>query len=90
MAAGQFPQRLGQGTGDQEIGDRQEHLLLPLQPLIGRAVLACGTMAVFAGMIAILVILAVFTEIDVTAKRFCPAVFDRFHGPHMAGQHVGP
>jgi hypothetical protein len=88
VAAGQVPQRLGQGQGDQDIGDRQAHRLLPWQPRIGRAVLACGTMAVFAGMIALRVILAVFTARDVTAKRFCAAVFDRFPGPHMAGQYV--
>jgi hypothetical protein len=86
VAAGQFPPRLGQGTGDQAIGDRQEPLLVPLPPLIGRAVLACGTMAVFAGMIALLVSVAVCTAIDVTAKRFCAAVFARFHGPPLAGQ----
>jgi hypothetical protein len=87
VAAGQFPQRLGQGKGDQAIGDRQEPLLWPLQPRIGRAVLAGGTMAGLAGMIALRGLLAVFTEIDVTAKRCCAAVFDRCHGPHRAGQH---
>jgi hypothetical protein len=59
-----------------------------LPPVMGRAVLACGTMAVCAGMRALRVVLAGCTARDVTAKRCCPTVFDRLHGLHLAGPHL--
>jgi hypothetical protein len=90
VAAGQFPKRIGQGEGDQEMRARKEQLLLPLEPLIGGTVLAFGTVAVLAGMIAILVVAAVFTVVDLAAKRFGTALFDGLHRTEMAVRHLVP
>jgi hypothetical protein len=87
VAAGQCPQCLGPGNGHKAIGDRQAPGLGPLQPRIGSPVLALGTVAVCAGVIALLGVLAALPERDVTAQRCCPAVFDRRHGLPLAGPH---
>jgi hypothetical protein len=70
--------------------DWQELILLALEPRLGRTVLAFRTVAVLAGMIAILVVVAVFTVLHLTAKRFGTAVFDRCHRPEMAMRHPVP
>jgi hypothetical protein len=88
VAAGQCPPRRGYGTGHQAIRDRQAHLLWPWQPRLGRAVLACGTVAVCAGLRALLGVVAVCTARDMTAQRCGPAWFDRLHGVPMAGPQL--
>ena len=90
MVAGQLPQRSGHSKGHQEIGDWQEHRLLPVQPLIGSAVLACGPVAVLTGMVALVIVVAVFTGVDLAAKRFRTAVFDGLHRTAMAWRHLVP
>jgi hypothetical protein len=94
MAAGQFPHSIRPSAGHKAIGHRPEPRPWSWQPRMGSAVQACGTMAGFAGVRARLVVLAVFPALDVTAKRFCPTVFDGLQGLPMAGQQrvwaVGP
>jgi hypothetical protein len=52
--------------------------------------LAFGTVAVLAGMVAVLVVVAVFTVVDLTAKRFGTALFDGLHRTEMALRHLVP
>jgi hypothetical protein len=70
--------------------DRKEQIRLPLEPLIGGTVLAFGTVAVLAGMVALLVVVAVFTVVDLAATRFGTALFDGLHRTEMAWRHLVP
>ena len=63
---------------------------MSVQPRMSRAVLACGTVAVLTGVVAILIVVASFTRVDLAAKRFGPTVFDGLHRPEMAGRHLIP
>jgi hypothetical protein len=63
---------------------------VPLEPLMGGTVLACGPVAVLAGMLAILVVVAVFTVGDLAAKRFGTALCDGLQRTEMAVRHLVP
>ena len=54
VRASDFIKARGQGEGEQEVGNRQEQILLFFQPVLAILMLAFGTMAVAAGMITIL------------------------------------
>ncbi len=85
VAPCQFPEPIGHGTGDQKVGDGQEALPLGIEPLVRSIVLACGTMPIFAGMITVLGLLAVFTGIHMATEDCSAAGFDSCHGLPMAG-----
>ena len=53
MAPGYAPQFAGQGEGEQKVGDRQQHVLLLLEPLLSFVVLTLGAMAVTARVVQV-------------------------------------
>ena len=53
MGAGQRVQAMGQGEGDQKVGNRQEFPELRIAPAVGAVLAALGAMAVAAGMVAV-------------------------------------
>lgn len=79
MAAGHLPEPGRERKGEQEVGHRQEQLLLSAQPLLASLILALGTVAVPAGVVAVLDFVTLRTVINMTAKGLCAAVL---HGPH--------
>jgi hypothetical protein len=60
---------------------------LVLEPLVGLIILAFWTVAVLAGMVAVLVLLALVAEIELAAKRLGAAAFDVLHRPEMRRRH---
>ena len=53
MGAGEGIQAVGQGEGDQKVGNRQEFPELRIAPAVGAVLAALGAMAVAAGMVAV-------------------------------------
>ena len=76
VAPGDLPERVGQGEGEHEEGGREEQRLLLLQPLLGFPVLTFGTMAVPAGMVAVLDLITLLAMVDMPAKGFGAAALD--------------
>jgi hypothetical protein len=81
MAAGQRPQLCGQCEGDEEVMSGKQQLLLLLEPFIGLLVLALGAVAVLAGMIAVTLLVALGTVIELAAQTRGTALFNVLHGP---------
>jgi len=80
VAPCQFPEPIGHGTGDQKVGGGQEALPLGIEPLVRSIVLACGTMPIFTGMIALLQVSARWTLGDMTAQALGAALCHGRHG----------
>jgi hypothetical protein len=53
----------GKGKGDQKVRHRQQKILLLLQPVLTRLVLAFGTMTVLAGVVAVLALMALVAAV---------------------------
>jgi hypothetical protein len=81
-----LPERGGQSEGEHEEGGREEQRLLLLQPLLGFPVLTFWTMAVPAGMVAVLDLITLLAMVDMPAKGFRAAALDVSHGLQMAGE----
>ena len=77
-----------QGEGEQEVGNRQEQILLLLQPALCIFVLAFGTMAVAAGMVTVLHLLTIRAAIDLPAQGWGATLFNRPHGLEVGGGHA--
>ena len=88
MRAGHRPQSLRQGKGDQKIRDRQEECALLFKPAGSLAVLARGTMPIFAGMIALLEVSAHWTLVDMAAQGLGAALFNGHHGLQVVFGHT--
>ena len=84
VRAGDGAQFLGQGKGDEKRGHGQQQLPLLVEPPGGGGVLARGTMAVRAGMVAVLAFLARCALGDMTAESFSAAWFNGLHGCQVA------
>jgi hypothetical protein len=85
VTAGDLSEFRRQGEGDQKVRHRQEQILLLLQPLLASRVLAFGTVAVLAGVIAVLSLIAMVTVVKVIPQGFGAAVFDVSHSLPVAG-----
>jgi hypothetical protein len=79
VAPGYLLEISGQSEGDHEVGCGQQQLLLLNQPLFRGLILAFGTMAVLARVIAIQGFITRFTMVDVTAQSLGAALFDSRH-----------
>jgi hypothetical protein len=69
------------------VGNGQEQVTLVLEPRFGSLILTFGTVSVSAGMIAVLIFLTVFTEIDLSAKGFGAALDNILHRFEMLVRH---
>jgi hypothetical protein len=83
MTASQSAQGVGQGEGHQKVGDRQEQLLLASQPGVGVVIAALGAVAILTGVVAVAILVAGSTLIDLPAQRFGAAVFNSLHHAEM-------
>jgi len=89
VAASDLVEPGGQGEGEQEVGHGKEQTLLLVQPVLPILVLAFRTVAVPAGVVAVLHPLAVGTAIDLSSQGFRPALLDGPHRLEMGGGHAG-
>lgn len=88
MPKGKCPKRYGEGEGKEEVRDREpKMLLLSFEPPLGVVLLALGAVAVLAGMVAILDLLAIRANVNVPAEHLGAAVLDIPHRPAVAGRH---
>ena len=88
VRAGQRIERMGQGDGDEDIGDREEFFQLGVAPGIGPVAAACRTMAIAAGVIAVDVVLAVLAPEHLAPHQGRAAVGDIPQRVVVAGWHV--
>src|SRR5262245_49057853 len=66
--------------GHHEVSDWPQQTLLVFQPCLGLAILALGTMPVLTGMVAVMVVSAFVTVIELAAKRLSAARLNVVHG----------
>ncbi len=76
------------GEGQKEIGHRQQQFLLQLEPFLGFVVLAFWTVAIAAGMIAVLGLVALRAGEDLPTQGGCAALLNGAHGPSVAGEQA--
>jgi hypothetical protein len=88
VAASDWAQSGREGEGEHEVRDRQEQVLLGLEPLLGSVVLAFRAVAVAAGMVAVAQLVALGTGVELSAESVGAAVFDGVHGPAVRGEQV--
>jgi len=88
VAASNPAQTLRQRESQHEVGGWQEQILLLLQPLLSRTLLALWAVPIAAGVIAVLHFSTIWTLVNMTAQRFCPAALDRPHGLMLTRQHT--
>ena len=86
VTAGDWAQGSGDGEGEHEVRDGQQKILLFLQPFLGFVVLAFWTVAVAAGVVAVLGLVALRAGVDLPTQSWCAALLDGAHGPSMAGE----
>jgi hypothetical protein len=90
MPKGKCPKRCGEGEGEEEVWDRQPKLLLSFEPPLGIVLLAFGAVAILAGVVAVLDLLAVRANVNVATKHLGAAALDIPHRPAVAGRHAAP
>jgi hypothetical protein len=88
VTAGDWAQGGGQGEGEHEVRDWQQKILLFLQPFLGFVVLTLGTVAVAAGMVAVLGLVTSGAGVDLPTQGGCAALLDGAHGPLVAGEQA--
>ena len=88
VRAGEWAQGGGDGEGEHEVRDRQQKILLFFQPFLGFVVLAFRAVAVAAGVVAILGLIALRAGVDLPTQSWCAALLDGAHGPPVAGEQA--
>jgi hypothetical protein len=86
VTAGDWAQGGGQGEGEHEVRDWQQQILLFLQPFLSFVILAFWTVAVAAGVVAELKLVALRAGVDLPTQGGCAALLDGAHGPSVAGE----
>ena len=87
MASEYKSQSFGHSDGCHEIRNRQEQVELTREPLIYPVVLTLGAVPVFAGMIAVMDLVACFAEIFLAAHVRNSAGSDMVHGLPMRREY---
>ena len=90
MRAGAGIQGVREGAGDEKIGDGQQVLQLCVAPMVGAVRLALGTMAIAAGVVAVLVCPALGAIVACPTQHRGAAVFDVPERLCMTGEHPVP
>ncbi len=88
VTAGEWAQGGGDGESEHEIRDRQQEILLFLQPILGFVVLTFWTVPVAAGVVAVLGLMALRAGIGLPTQGRCAALLDGAHGPSVAGKQA--
>ena len=89
MGPGQRAEIGGQSGGEQVGGARQEPFPLPVEPPLGLLSLAFGTMAILAGVIAVVCFPTAITAQEVTSEVRGTAVLEVAQDLLVAGQDAG-
>lgn len=88
VRAGERAQGGRNGKGEHEVRDRQQKILLFLQPFLGLVVLTFRTVAVAARVVAVLGLVALGAGIDLTTQSGSTALLDGTHRPPVAGEQA--
>jgi hypothetical protein len=86
VTAGDWAQGGGDGEGEHEVRDGQQKILLFLQPFLGFVVLTFWTVAVAAGVVAVLGLVALGAGEDLSTQGWGAALLDGAHSPSVAGE----
>jgi hypothetical protein len=86
VTASEWAQGGGDGEGEHEIRDRQQEILLFLQPFLGLVVLTFWTVAIAAGVVAVLGLVALRAGIGLPTQGGGAALLNGAHGPSVAGE----
>jgi len=86
MATSEASEALRQSEGGHEVGDGQQQFSLPMDPAVGLFVLTLGTVAVLAGVVLVVFLLALGAKVELTAHGLGAAGADVSYGPPVAGQ----
>jgi len=86
IAADLATQARRQGEGGHEVGDGQKEFSLLTDPAVDQVVLALGTVAVFAGVILVVFLVALRAEVEVAAEGLGATSADVLYSPPVAGQ----
>ncbi len=88
MTASEWAQGGGDGEGEHEVRDWQQEILLFLQPILGFVVLAFWTVAIAAGVVAVLGLVALWAGEDLPTQGRGAALLNGAHGPSVAGEQA--
>jgi len=86
VTAGERTQGSRDGEGEHEVRDRQQKILLFLQPFLGFVVLAFRAVTVAAGVVAVLGLVALRAGVGLATQGWCAALLDGAHSPSVAGE----
>ena len=88
VRAGERAQSSRDGEGEHEVRDRQQKILLFLQPLLGFVVLALGAMTVAAGVVAVLSLVALRAGIGLSTQGGGTALLNGAHNLPVTGEQA--
>jgi hypothetical protein len=86
VAAGQRSECIRKRAGDHAVRDWQQQTFWVVEPWRSRVLWALGTVPVLTGVVAVLVLLAGLTVIDLAAERLRAAPLKVLHGPQRPGR----
>ena len=86
IAPDQATQAPRHSEGGHEVGDGQEQGFLLIDPVVDLVILTLGAMAVLAGVIPVVILLAVGAAVQMTAQGLGATGADVLNGPPVAGQ----